>query len=258
MLVAPAQWLIQLIAWLPDVIRPGVFVGLILLILWFVFIQKGLPNLWHALCRGAARVVDVTVGLMLLPEYILTNARQRQGQAPAQPAVVVGGVAERVLDEAGGLYQRHLREPMQWKRVPWLPIAIVVAVASLPWAAMKLLPATSPVTQELSRGYDVWRDVEDWADVDPSHRAAPGVMWPPRPQELSTRRHGRTIGVTLRCHGGEDCKGRLILRNGAGVRLDSRTVAVGPTRTATVHMRLSREDAHANYVSSRVARVGPE
>ncbi len=258
MLLAPAHRLIQLVAWLPDVVRPGVFVGLILLILWFVFIQRGLPNLWHALCRGAARVVDVTVGLVLLPEYMLTNARQKQGQAPAQAALAIGGVAERVLDEAGGLHQRHLREPMQWKRVPWLPIGIVVVVSTIPWVAMKLFSPTSPVTQELSQAYDVWRDVEAWADVDPSHRAAPGVKWPPRPQDLSSRRHGHTVGVTLRCRNDEPCKGRLILRNGNGVRLDSRMVAVGPTRTMTVHVKLSPEDARANHVSTRVARVEPE
>lgn len=258
MLFAPAHWLVQLVAWLPEVIRPGVFVGLLLLILWFVFVQRGLPDLWHALCRGTARVIDVTVGLLLLPEYLLTNARQRQAQPPAQAALAIGGVAERVLDEAGGLYQRHQREPMEWKRVPWLPIGIVVVVITVPWAVMKLAPPTSPVTQELSQAYDVWRDVEAWADVDPNRRANPGVKWPPRPQQLSMRRRNRIIGVTLRCRNGEPCKGRLILRNGNGVRLDSRPVAVGPSRTATVHMKLSAEDTRSNYISSRIARVEPE
>jgi hypothetical protein len=258
MLFAPVHWLVQLVAWLPDVLRPGVFVGLILLILWFVFIQRGLPSVWHAACRGTARLVDATVGLLLLPEYMLTNARQKQAQPPTQAALAIGGVAERVLDEAGGLYQRHLREPIEWKRVPWLPVGIVVAVLTIPWVAMEVAPPTSPATQELSQAYDIWRDVEDWADVDPSRRAAPGVQWPPRPQDLSTRRHGRTVGVTLRCDHDEPCKGRLILRNGKGVRLDSRLVAVGPTRTATVHMKLSQEDARSNFVDSRIARAEPE
>jgi hypothetical protein len=258
MLLAPARWLVQLTAWLPEVVRPGVFVGLILFALWFAFVQRGLPNLWHALCRGTARIVDIVVGLLLLPEYLLTTARQKQSQPPAQAALAFGGVAERVLDEAGGLYQRHQREPMRWKRVPWLPLGVVVAVISVPWAVMELAPPTSPVTQGLSQAYDVWRDLENWADVDPSRRAEPGVTWPPRPRVLSSRRHGRTMGVTLRCRNDEQCKGRLILRNGKGVRLDSRLVAVGPGRTATVHVKLSREDARSNHVSARIARAEPE
>jgi hypothetical protein len=255
---APAHWPVQLVAWLPDVVRPGVFVGLILLLAWFVFIQRGLPNLWHALCRGTARVIDVAVGLLLLPEYLLTTAREKQAQPPPQVALAIGGAAERVLDEAGSLYQRHLRAPIRWKRFPWLPFGIVVAVTTIPWVIMELTPPTSPVTQELAQAYDVWRDVEDWADVDPNRRAEPGVTWPPRPQTLGIRRHGRTVAVTLRCHNAEPCKGRLILRSGKGVRLDSRLVAVGPGRTPTVQMKLSPGDAHSNHVVARVARAEPE
>jgi hypothetical protein len=258
MLLAPAHWPVQLVAWLPDVVRPAVFIGLILLLVWFVFVQRGLPNLWHAVCRGTARVIDVVIGLLLLPEYLLTTSRQKQAQEPAQAAVAIGEVAERVLDEAGGLYQRHSRDPIEWKRFPWLPFGIVIAVATIPWVVMELAPPTSPVTQELSKAYDVWRDVEGWADVDPDRRAEPGVTWPPRPQVLGNRQHGRTVGVTLHCRTAQPCKGRLIIRNGKGVRLDSRLVAVGPGRTAAVHMKLSRSDAQSNYVSARVGRAEPE
>lgn len=257
-LFAPLQWLVKLVAWLPDFLRPGIFAGLVLLALWFAFVQRGLPNLWHALCRGTARVVDVVVGLVLLPDYLMSTARQRQDQEPGQATLMIGGVAERVLDGAGALYQRHLSDPIEWKPMPWIPLGIVVAAMTIPWAVMELAPPGSVVRQELAQGYDVWRDVEDWADVDPARRAAPGVVWPPRPDALSSRRHSRTIGVTVTCRSDDHCRGRLVLRSGKGRRLHSREVSMKPGATTTVHIKLSREEARAHHVLVRVARVGPE
>lgn len=257
-LLAPVQWLVNLVTLLPDVLRPGGFVGLVLLILWFVFVQRGLPNLWHALCRGAARLLDAAVGLVLLPDYLMTTARQRQGQEPAQAVLAVGGVAERVLDGAGALYQRHGRDPIEWKPLPWKWLAIVVIVATVPWAVMELTSPKSIVTKELAQAYEVWRDVEDWAGVDSSRRAAPGIVWPPRPRLLSLRDHGRTVGVTLRCQADERCNGRVVLRSGAGRRLHTRDVSVGAGAITTVHVRLSREQASANRILARVARANPE
>lgn len=257
-LLAPVQWLVNVVSLLPDLLRPGVFVGLVLLIAWFVFVQRGLPNLWHALCRGATRSIDAIVGIVLLPDYLTTTARQKRGQEPAPAVLTVGGVAERVLEGAGGLYQRHLREPIEWKPLPWKPLAIVVVVVTVPWALMELTSPKSVVREELAQAYEVWRDVEDWADVGASRRAAPGVVWPPRPQPLSSRHRGRRVGVTVRCRSDERCKGRLILRSGAGRRLHTRAVSVRPGAVSTVHMRLSREEAGVNHILVRVARVDPE
>lgn len=258
MLLAPLQWPVQLVARLPDPARPGVFCGLILIGLWFVFVQRGLPDLWHALCRGWAVLVDVVIGLILLPEYLVTTSRQKQEQAPAQVALTMGTVAERVLDGAGALHERHRRDPIAWKRFPWIPLAAVVFVLTIPWVVMEHTSPSSAVRRELSQAYEAWRDVEAWADVDPSRRADPGVTWPPRPQIASTRRHGRTFGATLRCHGQASCHGRLILRNAKGVRLHSRLVGVASGETTTVHVKLSKADAASNHVLARVARADPE
>lgn len=258
-LFAPAKWLVNAVTFVvPDLLRPGIFLGLVLFILWFTFIQRGLPNLWHALCRGTARVVDATVGIFLLPDYLMTTSRQKQEQPPGEVTLAIGGVAERVLDGAGALYQRHQRERMQWKRFPWLPVVIAVAVVTLPWAAMELLSPKSWARQELAQGYNVWRDVEDWAGVPPSRRAAPGVVWPPRPRVVDVRDRGRRVGVTVRCFEEETCRGRLVVRSGKGVRLHTREVAAQPGATATARITLSREEASANTVLVRVARVGPE
>lgn len=257
-LLAPVQWLVNLVTVLPDLLRPGIFIGLVLLILWFVFVQRGLPNLWHALCRGTARLIDAVVGIVLLPDYLVTTARQKQDQAPVQAFLMIGGAAERILDGAGALYQRHFRDPIEWKPFPWKPLVIVVAVVTIPWVIMELTSPKSAVRQELAQGYNVWRDVEDWAGVNPSRRAAPGVVWPPRPRVLSSRHHGRTVGVTVRCTADGRCKGRLVLRSGKGKRLHSREVSVRPEATATVHMKLSREEASTHHVLVRVARADPE
>jgi hypothetical protein len=258
MLLAPLHWPVQLVAWLPDYLRPAAFCVLVLIALWFVFIQRGLPNLWHALCRAAAVVVDATVGLLLLPEYMLTTARQNQQQQPGQAALAFGTVAERVLDGAGSLHQRHLRDPIAWKRPPWIPLLIVFVVLTVPWVVMELTSPRSVVRQELAQGYEVWRDVEAWADVDPARRAAAGIVWPPRPQVMRVRRHRRTVGVTLRCQAQKSCHGRVILRSGKGQRLHSRLVVVPPNSTRARHMKLSREDAKVHHVLARVARAEPE
>lgn len=258
-LLAPVKWLVNLVTFVvPDLLRPGVFLGLVLFIVWFAFVQRGLPSLWHALCRVTARVVDAAVGIFLLPDYLMTTARRKQEQPPGEATLMIGGVAERVLDGAGGLYQRHQREPMEWKRFPWLPVAIAIVVVTLPWAAMELFSPKSEVRQELSQGYDVWREVESWAGVPPSRRASPGVLWPPRPRVLDVRDRGRRVGVTVRCFEDERCRGRLVVRSGKGVRLHTREVSAQPGATVTARMKLSREEARANRVLVRVARVGPE
>ncbi len=258
MLLAPIQFPVWLVTWLPDVVRPGAFCVIVLFLLWFVFAQRGLPNLWHALCRMVAVAVDAVVGVMLLPDYLLTTSRQKQEQQPPQAVLAMGGVAERILDGAGSLHERHRRDPITWKRLPWIPLVAVFLALTVPWVVMELTSPTSEVRRNLAQAYDIWRDVEAWADVDPSRRAEPGISWPPRPRILSARRHGRTVGVTLRCTTRKGCHGRLILHSGKGVRLRARRVGVPTGKVKTVHMKLSHEDALANHIIPRIARVDPE
>lgn len=257
LLLTPVQWLVQLIAVAPDLLRPGLFVALVLVALWIAFVQRALPDIWHALCRLSARLVDGLVGLLLLPDYLTTTARQEQGQEPPQAVLVLGRFAERVLDGAGALYERHQRPPIEWKPFPWLPVLIVAAVATVPWAVMEITSPRSAVRQELAQAFGVWRDVEAWAGVAASRRAAPGVSWPPRPRVMRIGRHGRAVSVKIRCRVNRRCQGRLILRNGAGKRLNTRKVSIRPHHTATVRMRLPRRGAGANRVLVRVARVNP-
>ncbi len=256
MLFAPLKWLVQAIAWLPDVLRPGVFLATLVLIVWFAVVQRGLPDLWHALCRGSARLVDLVVGLALLPDYLTTTAKQKRGEEPGEAVLAFGGVAERILDGAAGFYERHQREPIEWKPVPWIPCLVVVAVSAIPWVVMERLPASSEARVQLANAFDRWRDVEAWADVDPSRRADPGISWAPRPRAVSVRQHDRILGVTLRCRADERCVGRIILRTGAGEKLHSRLVSVKQGSTRTVHMHLSRSKSRQR-TTVRVARADP-
>lgn len=257
MIFAPVQLLVNLVTVLPDPVRPGAFIVLVVAMGWFVFVQRGLPNLWHAICRLTARILDVVVGLALLPDYLVTTARQRQGRRPGQATQAVGGVAERFLDGADGLYRRHQRAPIEWKPFPWKPAVAIFALATVPWIVMSVTPATSPVRQELAAAYDFWRDVEGWADVNPSRRAAPGVSWPTRPRLLDYRRRGRVVSAIVHCAGESRCEGRLIARDGRGRRLNTRLVTVRSGATKTARMRLSRMDAGSNYVFVRIARANP-
>jgi hypothetical protein len=257
MLTAPLKWLVQLVAWLPDALRPGVFVAVIVLVAWFIFVQRGLPSLWHAGCRGAARVIDLVVGLALLPDYVITTSRQKRGEAPVESVLVIGDFADRILDGTGSFYERHRREPIKRKRVPWIPCAAIVVILAIPWFVMDRAPAGSEVRRNLAGVFGNWRDFEDWAEVDPSRRAEPGISWPPRPVVRSMRRHSGTIGITVRCPSGDRCHGRLILRTAGGERLHSRLVATAPHATETVHMKLSRQAAQANHLEVRTARADP-
>ncbi|HWM09238.1 MAG TPA: hypothetical protein VNO82_07830 [Solirubrobacteraceae bacterium] len=245
MLTAPLKWVVEAIAWLPDLLRPGIFLVLVILAVWFVTVQRGLPALWAALCRGAARMVDRVVGLLVLPQYLVANARRRRGELPAvssgsggsgDSTFVLTELADRVLDGAATLYQSHQREPMTWKRPPWPLCVLVVALCAAAWVAMDRLPADSEAKRTLSDGYDYWRDVEDWADVDPSRRAEPGIAPPPRPAVVSVRRLGRRVGVRLGCPASAPCRGRLVVRSADGERLYAQRVRVTASSAKVVRV----------------------
>lgn len=257
MLLAPVKFLVNLVTLLPDALRPGVFLALLTMIVWFVAVQRGLPDLWHAVCRGAAWVMNVVVGLVLLPDYLTTSARHRRGQGPAEAVLAIGGVAERIVDSADALYARHEREPICWKRRPWIPCLAIVLVCAVPWVVMERLPASSEARQQLAQAFDRWRDVEAWAGVDPSRRAAPGVSWARRPLVVRVSQRGRILSVRLRCPDDERCAGRIILRTATGKRLHSRLVSVRARSARTAHLHLSQAQARKR-TTIRVARASLE
>jgi hypothetical protein len=239
MVEAPAQWLIRAIAYLPDALRPGVFLALLVAVFWFVVVRKGVAELWRGTWRGVAWLIDVTVRLALLPEYAITTARRRRGDAPGRLALLMAGPSETVLDGAVSLHERHERRTERSKkRPPWKLCAFVVITVAAAWVTMDSLAAGEPAKRQLAQVYERWRDVEAWADVRPGQRAAAGergVFKVGRP-----RRDGLTARVTARCPGEASCAGVIIARNRYGVELASMPLAVDARAAKTVKLILAR------------------
>lgn len=259
MLAAPAQWLIQLIALLPVLLRPGVFLAIIISLLWFVFRRRGLPSLWKRLCRGVAITLDATVGLALFPEYLVTTSRRRKGAAPGSITRTLGPVAEFALDRAAALYRNNLSEeptpPAQpstktpsstttptkgpaRKRFPWVWCGLVIAVFAGLWTIMDQLPRTDPAKRTFAEGFEYWRDVEAWGQVDSTRRATPGDQIPPKVTGISY--HRRYAHIALACPYGIPCDGEVTVRTTTGAIVASKTVTINAETSQVITVSLPR------------------
>jgi hypothetical protein len=253
MLAEPGRWLIQGIAWLPVALRPGVFLAVVALAVWLVAVQRALPSLGHRVCRGAALAVGGLVGLAILPEYKITTARHRHGQAPGALAQRLSPVADGVLETARSFYWHHERAPMRWRRPPWKTLAASIAVCGVAWVVMDQAPAASPVKQQLAQVFDVWRHVEAWADVAPQRRAAPGE--PPLASVSSERRRGKMLRVTVRCPTDGTCHGWLTVETRSGRSLRSREITVAAGAVRRFHMHLPKRSPRSLRVE--ILRASP-
>jgi hypothetical protein len=245
---APAQRLIQLIALLPVVLRPGVFLALVIALVWFVFVYRGLPSLWRRTCRGAAIAVDLIVGVVLLPEYLLTTARRTRGGQPGSIALAVSPLAEQVLNAASVVYQRNLpkqqaEEPPgetsgdgakakskqalktpPKKRFPWVWCGLVIAVCAGGWIAMDQMSQADEAKRTFADAFEYWREVEAWAEVGPSRRAALGDPVPPVVVSISY--HRWLARMSVHCPGENACAGTVNIRARSGAVLVSKSVEV--------------------------------
>jgi hypothetical protein len=254
---APAEWLIQLIALLPVVLRPGVFLALVIALVWFVFVYRGLPPLWHRICRGAAIAVDLTVGVVLLPEYLLTTARRTRGGQPGSIALVLSPLAEHVLNAASAVYQRNLpkqqaQEPpaetsddslkatskqalriSPKKRFPWVWCGLVIAICSGGWIAMDQMSQADEAKRTFADAFEYWREVEAWAEVDQSRRAAPGDPVTP---VVRISYHRWLARISLHCPGENVCAGIVNIQARSGAVLTSKPVELpaGGSEVTTV------------------------
>lgn len=241
MLEAPVQWLVRELSWLPDPLRPGAFLVVLALLPWFL-ITRGVAT-WHACCRAVAVVIDLTVGLTLFPEYAITTARQRRGEPPSNATLVTGDVAERMLDSAARLYRAHPRETTPRRGWPWKPCLVVLLASVVAWEVMDRAPASSAVALDLSKAFDVWRDVERWAHVDRDRRAAPGPNTLPSVRRVE--RHGRRVLITLHCFKDVACHGTLTIHTASHRTLTAKAVDVRARAVERVRLRLSRQPADA-------------
>jgi hypothetical protein len=257
--IAPAQWLIQLISLLPVALRPGVFLAVVVSLAWFVFVRRGLPSLWRLSCRGVAITVDLAVGLALFPEYLLTTSRRSRGGQPGSMALTVAPVAEHVLHAAAALYERSLpketskeaskeiSEPASKKtpkrRFPWIWCALVIAACAGAWIAMDQMAPGEEAKRTLAEAFEHWRDVEAWADVSPSRRAAPGD--PIAPAVVSVSYHRWEVRMALHCPDSNPCKGTVNVRTQSGATLSSKPVELQSEGRRVITVALPHRPANA-------------
>jgi hypothetical protein len=245
-MLAPAKWFVQLIALLPVALRPGVFLAVILAILWFVLVRRGLPALWRRAWRGVAVCLDLIVGVSLFPEYVLTSARRSRGQPPGQAARATAPIADRALDAAAALYEANVpKKPAtdqpSKKKFPWLWCALIVAVCAGAYIAMEQTSRADEARHTLAEVFDYWRDVEDWGEVDPSRRAATGD--PAQPSLTSVSYHRRVVHVALRCVDSNPCVGTVDIRTRAGTTVSRQSIEVPAASSRVATLKLPHRPA---------------
>jgi hypothetical protein len=261
----PFTWLVQAIALLPEALRPGVSIALIVLVLWFVVVRRGVPDLWRAGCRGLARAVDFSVGLVLRLEYTITTGRRRRGEAPPRWAFALAGVTDAAQDGAEWLYGRYQRpaakqtehvdvtdehkrpkQASRRSRMPWFCAGIVLVVTGT-WIAMDQLSAAAIAKYRLSQVFDPWRDVEEWAGVDAGRGAELKLV--------RARRHHALINVRVACAGQERCRGWVLMQAPSNAVVATHYLDL-PPGSILVQMRLTPEQARTtNHGHLVVARL---
>jgi len=156
----PASWLLSLANHFPAAVQPGVYVALIILLLWIVV--RALRPLWNALIRLLCLTVDFGVGLLLLPEFVWTRVQRARGGWAGPLALASGRVAESVLDVAADVYERH---PFQriGKRPPLVLIALLLIVSGVDyWLLHKSPPSTA--SRYAADTWRYWVQFRNWTD----------------------------------------------------------------------------------------------
>jgi hypothetical protein len=247
-MLAPAQWLVQALAWLPPALRPGVFVALLVALLWFLVVARGLPRLWRGLCRSLARALHASIVLALHCEGLATAARRARGGAPGQVVLAAGDFAERIADGTLWVYERSAPKKLdRKKRFPWVVMVLLVGGFAVAWLVMDSIERTEETKRELAAAFEYWRDVEVWAHVDPARRAAPGI--PVRDAMVTVggmRRRGAELSVVVRCAREAGCYDEVDAESSSGRVLGSTTVEAGADDAPRVRLRLS--DRHVRRV----------
>jgi hypothetical protein len=154
----PAHWVSDITGHFPAPIQPGLYATICLLILWLL-IRRRRP-IWNTLIRWASVTADLTVGLILLPEYMWTRARRAHGQMPALLAVTGSPIAERALDRAAGAYERHGRIKVTGR--PPLVSAGLLCLASLALHWLMLRPGAQGPPEFAAKIWSYWASFSHW------------------------------------------------------------------------------------------------
>ncbi len=259
------MFFVQAVSWLPEALRPGAFVALVILLLWLIFIRRGFSEAWRATCRGTARAIDVGLGVVLRIEYTITTARRRRGAAPPRWAFALTGIAGTVEDGAARLYQRNLGRaqdgasggsaedekgksakapdkktgakaapPQRRPSVPWRLCAAIVVISTAAWITMTQLSEASTVRYRISQAFDPWRDVEEWAGVSSDRDIQPVLV--------RFRRHPGLVNVRLACPS-STCHGWVLLKGHNEAIISVHYVEMGEG-SVLVQLHLTAEQAN--------------
>jgi hypothetical protein len=257
--MAPFSWPVQAIGWLPEAVRPGVFVALVVLLVWVVA-RGQLGGVWRALGRGAARLLDLAVGIVLRIEYGITSARRRGGEAPPRWAFALAHVTDGIEDGAAWLYARHLppvpepvddedededdepaarpavapRRPTRERTYVVLACAVIIVGFSAAWIAMDRIEPTNIVKYRLAQGFAPWRDIEQWAGVDSGRGGQPLLV--------HARRRHTLLRARVACRDSEGCSGWVVLKRRSGPVVAVRAIELRSGSTVVV-LRLTRQQA---------------
>jgi hypothetical protein len=225
---------VQAVAGLPELVRPGVFLALVFIVVWFILVQRAMVPIWRFTVRGLARLIDGIVGVVLRLEFTITTARRRHGRPAARWALVLGEATDAILDRAASLHERHEHTAITWRRPPWKPCVVIVLLCTGAWLTMEHLSANSIAKYRLAQAFGPWRDLEAWADAGSGRGTSPRV--------LGTHRRRGMMSVRVRCRGQDRCRGWIVLRARSGAVVSSRYLEM-PRGTTVVRLRLSRDQA---------------
>jgi hypothetical protein len=155
-----ASWLLGIANHFPARVQPGVYIALIILLLWIVV--RALRPLWNALIRLLCLAVDFGVGLVLLPEFVWTRAQRARGCWPGPLTLASGRVAEYVLDVAADVYEMHPFRRIS-KRPPLVLIALLLIASGVDyWLLHKSPPGTA--SRYAADTWRYWVQFRNWTD----------------------------------------------------------------------------------------------
>ncbi len=259
------MFVIRAISVLPEAVRPGVSLVLAGLVLWLVLVRRGWGDVWDAACRGVARGADFCLGAVLWVEYKITAGRRKRELAPYRWAFGLSRATDPLEGLIARTYRAHEKPaglPVAAKSVPsapssgaaaqkpgktrarpprpsvpWRLCLLVLVGVTAAWVTMGQLSPASQARYRISQGFDPWRDVEEWAEVDSDRH--------PKPVVLRSRRHHALLNVRLACNAEGGCTGWVLLESKARGLVAVRYVAAKPG-SVLLQIRLTPEqESHA-------------
>lgn len=240
----PVAWLVRALSHLPDSLRVGAACAVGVLLVWFVA-RGGLVSLWHGVIRWSAAVAAAAVALALEVEYYVTTARRRRGMAPYAWAIALADPVERVQGAAAAIWAAHAPRPRgHWRRtrMPWLLAILLVVTGAAAWELMTRLDPATETTYQLSRAFQEWRGLENWADVPEERRAAPGPALDadghaPKPRLVHVDHRPGRIRVRLRCARIVTCRSEVRVLTSRGRIVTTELVRLAPAARTTLSLR---------------------